>query len=72
MIYRKLTEILLQFWINGYKLAKLLSENRDNYLMKNHARKSNHALVGHIKIYTKQNTKIKHHGAKGGKKALET
>jgi hypothetical protein len=40
--------------------------------MKNHARKSNHALVGHIKIYTKQNTKIKHHGAKGGKKALET
>jgi hypothetical protein len=48
MIYRKLTEILLQFWINGYKLAKLLAENRD-YLMENHARKSVHALVGNRK-----------------------
>jgi hypothetical protein len=67
MIYRKLTEILLQFWINGYKLVELLAENRD-YLMENHARKSVHALVGNRKKYTPSKTrKIKHHGVKEGK-----
>jgi hypothetical protein len=40
--------------------------------MENHARKSIHAFIGHRKIYTKKTRKIKHQGAKGGKKALET